>query len=127
MCSHRDMAEEVCRCEKNLDRLLEPRILLIIAKKPSHGYYILEVLSEKLSINAPDPGLIYRTLRQLEKRGLVKSSWETDGSGPARRIYEITNAGWERLEGWHITLKHHIKALSELLSDFESLKEEVSR
>jgi poly-beta-hydroxybutyrate-responsive repressor len=36
---------------------------------------------------------LYRTLRQLEREGLVRSAWEAQARGPARRVYTLTDAG----------------------------------
>ena len=36
---------------------------------------------------------LYRTLRQMEKDGLVYSTWEPGPEGPARRIYSLTDTG----------------------------------
>lgn len=44
------------------------------------------------------PGTLYRWLRALERHGLVASRWETGESGPARRRYTLTPAGWQALE-----------------------------
>ena len=35
----------------------------------------------------------YRTLRQLEKDGLLLSTWEAGPAGPARRVYTLSDAG----------------------------------
>ena len=47
-----------------------------------------------------DHATLYRELRRLEKEGFVASEWETGGSGPARRVYCITDTGEEMLRGW---------------------------
>ena len=36
---------------------------------------------------------LYRTLRQMEKDGYLESTWEPGPTGPARRVYTITDAG----------------------------------
>jgi PadR family transcriptional regulator PadR len=36
---------------------------------------------------------LYRTLRQMEKDGYLESTWEPGPTGPARRIYSLTDAG----------------------------------
>jgi DNA-binding PadR family transcriptional regulator len=36
---------------------------------------------------------LYRTLRQMEKDGLLVSTWEPGPTGPARRVYTITDSG----------------------------------
>jgi len=44
--------------------------------------------------------MIYRHLRGLESDGLVQSEWQTEGSGPARRMYRLTSEGDEALSLW---------------------------
>ncbi|HOJ92571.1 MAG TPA: helix-turn-helix transcriptional regulator [Dictyoglomaceae bacterium] len=65
-----------------------------------HGYELISTLSDIF------PGLIppgiggmgrgYRILRDLENEGIVISRWDTDDSGPAKKIYRLTEDG-ERL------------------------------
>jgi poly-beta-hydroxybutyrate-responsive repressor len=49
---------------------------------------------------AMNPGSFYRTLRQMEKDGMVSSNWDTSEAGPARRVYSITDAGQVYLNHW---------------------------
>lgn len=40
------------------------------------------------------PGTVYPILRRLERIGWVRAGWEEDeGSGPRRRMYELTGEG----------------------------------
>jgi poly-beta-hydroxybutyrate-responsive repressor len=43
---------------------------------------------------------LYRTLRQLEKDGLLRSTWEPGPTGPARRVYSLTDVGRTWLDQW---------------------------
>jgi DNA-binding PadR family transcriptional regulator len=45
-------------------------------------------------------GNLYRALRRLEEEGLVRSQWDAEAPGPARRVYELTDAGRELLGQW---------------------------
>jgi PadR family transcriptional regulator, regulatory protein PadR len=36
----------------------------------------------------------------MENEGLCKSEWETSSSGPAHRVYSITNDGEAYLASW---------------------------
>jgi len=72
-------------CLLGLKGLLKPRILLHIARKPMHGYELLESLSETDYPKPPDTGGLYRILRTMEQSGLLISQWDTDDSGPAKR------------------------------------------
>jgi PadR family transcriptional regulator PadR len=47
-----------------------------------------------------DMGNLYRILRSLERDGLVDSTWDEDASGPAKRIYVITESGRRVLAQW---------------------------
>jgi len=97
------------------ERYLQPSILLSLKQNSSYGYEIIGALQRFGFIQgtAP-PGMIYRHLRQLEADGLVTSHWETQGSGPAKRIYEITDEGNEALELWIA----HMELLRDRLAAF---------
>ncbi len=83
------------------ERYVQPTILLGLKIEPSYGYELIQNLQEFGFIEgqAP-PGMIYRHLRPLEEDGLVLSKWITEGSGPAKRMYEITAEGGEILGVW---------------------------
>ena len=54
------------------------------------------------------PGTFYRTLRHMERDGLCESEWDTtNGAGPARRVYTITDAGEAYLEFWAQALEQY--------------------
>jgi poly-beta-hydroxybutyrate-responsive repressor len=71
-------------------------VLLLLREQPAHGYDLLERLTA-FRYDRSDPGAVYRTLRSLEEEGLVLSAWEPSGTGPDRRIYELTRLGMESL------------------------------
>lgn len=78
--------------------LVLPWLLLALACGRAHGYQLLERL---VKAGLPvDPGILYRTLRALEEEGAVVSAWDTEGTGPARRVYRLTDHGWELLATW---------------------------
>ncbi len=78
---------------------LEPTLLLMLRQWSSYGYELMEKMST-FGLAAMNPGTCYRTLRQLEKDGMVSSNWDTSKGGPARRIYSITDAGEAYLNHW---------------------------
>jgi PadR family transcriptional regulator PadR len=99
---------------------VQPWLLLLLADSPAHGYQLLERLNQNEDTRGIDPGLLYRTLRQFEEDGLVKSSWDNEGSGAARRVYEVTADGIGYLDGW-IEHVHNIQAkLARLIDRYES-------
>jgi len=62
-----------------------------------HGAEIQKRLAEMIGEEIPRP-VVYKLLRVLEHRGLIVSTWDTSGSGPARRLYKITEEGEEALK-----------------------------
>jgi len=95
--------EGPCSCEMgNLYRFAEPIVLVTIAMfGEAHGYQIAQEAEKSAITHAGlDSGVIYRTLRRLEAAGRVRSSWATSGSGPARRIYVLTESGVQHLGEW---------------------------
>ena len=51
-----------------------------------------------------DVGNLYRVLRALEEQGLVSSEWDETLPGPAKRTYELTEAGGDALDRWAASL-----------------------
>lgn len=96
-------AGQACTCSLgNLYRFVEPVLLYLLKVKGcAHGYELMIALEEHALTDASaDSAVTYRTLRQLEQAGMVLSTWDVTGSGPARRCYQLTPAGEERLELW---------------------------
>jgi len=89
---------------------LVPVILVSIREWNSYGYELMERASA-LGFEAMNPGTLYRTLRQMEKDGVVESSWETARPGPARRMYTITDAGEAYLGLWARSLGQYQQSM----------------
>lgn len=109
-----------CSCTGNyLDKLIQPMILTILAQENLHGYRIVQRIAEKpmFSGQKPDGAGIYRSLKVLEKRGLVASSWDLSDSGPARRFYELKQAGLECLLKWIASLEVYRQGIGTLLDE----------
>ncbi len=85
---------------------LVPVILLTLREWNSYGYELME-RSTAFGFEAMNPGTLYRTLRQMEKDGVVESAWETSKGGPARRMYTITDAGEAYLDFWAKALEQY--------------------
>ncbi len=98
---------------------VQPRLLLQLARKPAHGYELMEALEDGDAGQAPDPGTLYRTLRALEEDGLVRSTWNTEGAGPARRVYELTDQGVEFLHAWAVSIRGTRAQLDRFLAEYE--------
>ncbi len=85
---------------------LVPILLLMLRQWSSYGYELMEKMST-FGLAAMNPGTFYRTLRQMEKDGMVSSSWDTSEGGPARRVYSITDAGEAYLNYWAESLDQY--------------------
>ena len=83
--------------------LLVPYLLLALSYYQAHGYLLQQYL-RTLGFFGVDITTIYRTLRQMEKQGLVSSAWDTEAQGPARRVYSLTPGGRLFLESWAAAL-----------------------
>ena len=93
-------------------------MLLLLRERAAHGYDLLARL-RPLGFKADDPGGLYRTLRALERDGLVVSEWERSDTGPDRRIYELTRAGEAELHDAAKALDRARENLHRFLSRYE--------
>lgn len=86
----------------NIYRFIEPALLMMLHEKGrSYGYELAEgIEAYALTDSQVDRSALYRTLRTLEDNGFVRSKWETESTGPARRVYSLTKPGREHLREW---------------------------
>lgn len=108
---------------KKSERYIQPSILMALKDKPSYGYELIQVIGQFGFVEgqAP-PGMIYRHLRDLEENGLVASEWETDGAGPAKRVYQLTGEGSEVLNYWIIYMKKQAERLLSFVERYENIR-----
>jgi PadR family transcriptional regulator, regulatory protein PadR len=94
-------------------RWMEPFVLMLLANGAAHGYAVVAELAQLgITNGSVDVGQVYRTLRDLERTGQVRSLWMT-GSGPARRDYELTEAGARALDEWAAVMKERKRLIGE--------------
>lgn len=105
-----------------MTRFLQPRLLLLLAqKKQSYGYELIEDIGDSdFGGTTPDTGTIYRSLRDMEKEQLVTSEWDTKGTGPAKRIYCLTDEGKDVLHSWYVSIRKRKTALEKFLEAYEA-------
>jgi|SRR5579863_2459377 len=87
-----------------------PVLLLMLREWSSYGYELMEKMAT-FGLGTMNAGTFYRTLRQMEKNGMVSSNWDTSEGGPARRVYSITDAGEAYLNFWAQSLDHYQKMM----------------
>jgi DNA-binding PadR family transcriptional regulator len=103
-------------------RYTTPAVLLLLRDGPAHGYHLLERLPTVFprAADPPEPGAFYRLMRALEADGTVTSHWDISATGPARRVYTLTDTGREQLEGWSLQITREIDALQRFLDAYRS-------
>jgi PadR family transcriptional regulator PadR len=109
-----------CSCKgNNLDKLIQPNILIILAKQNLHGYSIIQELENKnlfIDERVDNTG-VYRALKTLEDREMIRFEWVMDTSGPAKKNYMITEKGLECLGNWISTLEDYKKTIETIIAD----------
>lgn len=122
--------DQPCTCAMgNLYRFVEPVVLLLLKKKGhSYGYDLWGELQEHALTDAEiERAALYRSLRQLEANANVVSAWETEQSGPARRVYRLTAKGERHLKEWATVLDHLSKSMARFVTAARKLAEAKGR
>jgi PadR family transcriptional regulator len=105
---------------KKAERYIQSSILMALKIRSSYGYELIKRISQFGFVEgqAP-PGMIYRHLRDLEENGLVSSEWQTEGAGPAKRVYHLTPEGSEVLDLWIIYMKSQVEKLLNFIEIYQ--------
>jgi len=116
----------MCGCSRGKpEKFLEPCIMLLLFEQTAHGYDLIERLERfGFEPKTQDVGAIYRTLRKLEREGMVKSQWEVSDSGPAKRLYEVTGEGEEFLKEWALSISFTKSRLETYLEEYDKITNE---
>ena len=103
-----------------LQGTLDMLILKIVALRPLHGYGIVQriqqISRESLQIRQ---GSLYPALYRLEKRGWLKSEWQTTDGGRDAKYYSLTKVGRQQLEAETAGWKRLCEAISLVLETAE--------
>jgi len=82
-------------------------ILLLLNEESTHGYDIIQRLSEKFSgLWSPKPGTVYPALTRLDEKGLIRlketeigrPSEKSEAEYPPKKVYVLTEKGMETLK-----------------------------
>lgn len=118
MCDH-GKKKHPCECQgARVERFIQPCMLLLLYEKPAHGYELMESLKDFGFKDGADPGLVYRNLRKMEEEGWVESEWETEGAGPAKRLYKVTSEGIDLIHSWSLHIRDNIERLRYFLERY---------
>ena len=99
--------------------ILAPFVLLAVSLQRAHGYVIEDYL-RTLGIFGVTMSTLYRTLRQMEKDGFLVSTWEPGPTGPARRVYTITDAGHAWLDSSAAVLNAYRETIDRFFGLYET-------
>jgi PadR family transcriptional regulator PadR len=108
-----------CPCTgKTLERLVRPAVLMMLAREPMHGFKIVQQLAEMPMFDGQKPNAagVYRALKIMAEEGLVTSAWELSETGPAKRLYTLTDRGEHCLASWILTLHNYRQSIDALLA-----------
>lgn len=102
--------------------MLTAHLLALLKNWSGYGYELSKKL-EEAGYGGFNSGTLYRTLRQMEKTGLISSLWDTSSDGPARRIYSLTKTGSLFLNNWITLLDMHKATLNSFIKIAEKASE----
>ncbi|MBI4775647.1 MAG: helix-turn-helix transcriptional regulator [Deltaproteobacteria bacterium] len=114
-----------CPCSgQSMTLFTAPWILLTLyGEDGRHGYELAKIVKghmEKMGVSLNTTGL-YRHLRSLEKRGMLRSAWETPDKGQAKRRYFITEDGKYCLWTWIGTLRTQFDLMVRFFEEAQNL------
>jgi len=73
-------------------------VMAILAEAPCHGYAIAREIERRSGARLKmKEGTLYPALRVLEQNGWIEGRWEVQPSGPARKVYSLSQAGHSEL------------------------------
>ena len=78
-------------------------ILALLAKHPGSGYDISKQFDEELGCYwKATQQQVYRELGKLKAQGQVKFETIPQAGKPDKKLYHITEAGWQELTNWYV-------------------------
>ncbi|MFJ6568699.1 PadR family transcriptional regulator [Streptomyces sp. NPDC091292] len=102
---------------------LDGLLLAVLEAEPLHGYAIITAVQRRSGGTlALRSGTIYPALNRLERIGLLRGDWRSDGDGVRRRrCYELTEAGRRTLAGERTAWREFTTAIGSVLNPVSPL------
>ncbi len=92
-------------------------MLVLIGAGTAHGYALAARLNALgVAPGSVDVGELYRTLRELELAGFVRSAWQNPETGARRREYVLSPAGEARLAEWVLVMRERARLVDAFLA-----------
>lgn len=95
---------------------LDMCLLALLAKEPAHGYELVNRL-DAAGFQAVGYGTVYPLLTRMRRLGLVADELQSSPSGPARKVYALTDDGHSRLRAWRQQWTHFTDIVNTTLTD----------
>ncbi len=106
-------------------RFLRAFLLLFLSIEEAHGYELIEKLKEMgVKYETYEVGYVYKTLRNMEKDGILESRWNVKEKGAAKRIYRITDKGKKSLGNWADVLSNIRDSIGNFLEVYKSINKD---
>jgi PadR family transcriptional regulator PadR len=98
-----------------LKGLLSLLLLHLLAEQESYGYEVVQRLQHAGFTDVLE-GTVYPALARLEREGRVSARLVSSSSGPARKYYQPTPAGYEALASGTATWTRQTEIVNAVLS-----------
>ncbi len=103
-------------------RFLRAFLLLFLSMGEAHGYELIEKLKDMgVKYETYEVGYVYKTLRNMEKDGILESRWNVKEKGAAKRIYRITEKGKQNLASWAAVLENIRDSIGNFLEVYKQV------
>jgi transcriptional regulator len=95
---------------------LDVLVLRTLAWEPLHGYGIAAFIRRRTkgTLTLQDAAL-YQSLRRLEQRGSIESSWRVTENNRRARYYELTEQGRGELRSGEAAWREYVRAVLSVL------------
>lgn len=110
--------------ERSKFKHLTAFVLVILAEQKFSPREIHDLLLREFPGFVRDMSTLYRCLSTMKKEGLLSVEWHLPVGGAAKKIYSITEQGWNALKEWKedIEIRKHnfevfLRKFSELLKE----------
>jgi DNA-binding PadR family transcriptional regulator len=97
-------------------------LLLFLKETPDYGASLLGRIKDELPYFLTDSSNVYRTLQEMEEKGLVSTQWEIAQDDTPRKWYAITPAGDQELDLFYQDIKKRHANLSFFLDHYYPTK-----
>lgn len=99
--------------ERFVRSFLDWVMLSILARKPTYGYELIEIIAKEFGVYV-SPGSLYPILYSMERTGLITGAWDNPNRR-SRKIYRLTSEG-------HDSYEHGLGTLGGVVDSFRRKK-----